>query len=81
MAGATAPAFLFGARRRPLRVLRSSPGGATRRSDSTSVGGPFRFYARCYRFCYSFSTATAVRPLTRLVGDAITLSMVASSAC
>jgi hypothetical protein len=28
MAGATAPAFLFGARRRPLRVLRSSPGGA-----------------------------------------------------
>jgi hypothetical protein len=34
MAGATAPAFLFGARRPSLRVLRSSPGGATESAAS-----------------------------------------------
>jgi hypothetical protein len=32
----------------------SSPGGATRRSDSTSVGRGLRFCARCYRLFSSF---------------------------
>jgi hypothetical protein len=43
--------------------------------------GPFRFCARCYRFCYSLGAAPAVRRFTSLVGDAMTLSIVASSAC
>jgi hypothetical protein len=40
----------------------SSPGGATRRPDTTSVGRAFRFYARCYRF----STAPAARRVHKL---------------
>jgi hypothetical protein len=52
MAGATAPAFLFGARRRPLCVLRSSPGGATRGATSTKPGvAPFLFAAVCVLAC------------------------------
>jgi hypothetical protein len=43
--------------------------------------GPFRFCARCYRFCYRFSTAPTDRRLTSFTGGSITFNIVASSAC